>query len=44
MVHELAGKRAPNSVLVNIPGLVSAYYTDKPDVSKASEPGAKSYA
>jgi phosphoglucomutase len=32
-VHELAGKPAPRSFLVNIPRLVSAYYTHKPDVS-----------
>ena len=33
MVHELAGKPAPRSLLVNIPRLISAYYTHKPDVS-----------
>lgn len=32
-VHELAGKPAPISLLVNVPRLVSAYYTRKPDVS-----------
>ena len=32
-VHELAGKPAPTADLVNIPRLVSAYYTHKPDVS-----------
>jgi phosphoglucomutase len=32
LVHELAGKKAPNSALANIPRLVSAYYTHKPDV------------
>lgn len=32
-VHALAGKKAPRSFLVNIPRLVSAYYTHKPDVS-----------
>jgi len=32
-VHNLAGKRAPRSMLVNIPRLVTAYYTQKPDVS-----------
>lgn len=32
-VHPLAGKPAPRSVLVNIPRLVAAYYTQKPDVS-----------
>ncbi len=34
--HELAGKPAPKSLLANIPRLVSAYYTYRPDVS---EPG-----
>ncbi len=33
MVHPLAGKPAPRSLLINIPRLVSAYYTHKPDVS-----------
>ena len=37
MVHELAGKRAPNSVLANIPRLVSAYYTHRPDVSDPTQ-------
>ncbi len=32
-VHDLAGKRAPRSMLVNIPRLVTAYYTQKPNVS-----------
>ena len=32
-VHELAGKPAPRALLVNVPRLVSAYYTHKPDVS-----------
>jgi len=30
-IHELAGKPAPRSILANIPRLVSAYYTHKPD-------------
>src|SRR5687768_17011683 len=30
-LHPLAGKPAPRSLLVNIPRLVSAYYTIKPD-------------
>src|SRR5919202_448371 len=29
--HELAGKPAPPELLVNVPRLVSAYYTHKPD-------------
>ncbi|MFC1824503.1 phosphoglucomutase (alpha-D-glucose-1,6-bisphosphate-dependent) [Thermodesulfobacteriota bacterium] len=32
-VHELAGKPVPKSMTINIPRLVSAYYTHKPDVS-----------
>jgi phosphoglucomutase len=30
-LHELAGQPAPRSFLVNVPRLVSAYYTTKPD-------------
>jgi len=30
-VHELAGKKAPSELLINVPRLVSAYYTHKPD-------------
>ncbi len=30
-LHELAGKPAPRSILVNIPRLISAYYTHRPD-------------
>jgi len=37
-VHELAGKLPPRSLLVNIPRLVSAYYTHKPDIS---DPGQR---
>ncbi len=37
-IHELAGKPAPRSMLANIPRLVSAYYTHKPDVS---DPGQR---
>ena len=36
-VHELAGKPAPRSLLVNVPRLVSYYYTHKPDVSDPSQ-------
>ena len=36
-LHELAGKPAPNSILVNIPRLVSAYYTNHPDVTEKSQ-------
>ena len=31
--HPLAGKPAPREILVNVPRLVSAYYTQKPDPS-----------
>lgn len=31
MPHELAGKTAPASILVDIPGLVASYYTAHPD-------------
>ena len=37
MPHELAGKPAERSMLVNIPRLVSAYYTHKPQVSEPAE-------
>jgi len=30
-IHELAGKKAPKSILVNIPRLISAYYVNRPD-------------
>lgn len=33
MIHQLAGKNVPSSMLVNIPRLVSAYYTRMPDIS-----------
>ncbi len=33
MVHALAGKPLPKSMLANIPRLVSCYYTCRPDVS-----------
>jgi len=37
-IHELAGKPVPLSMLANIPRLVAAYYTHKPDVS---DPGQR---
>jgi phosphoglucomutase len=37
VVHELAGKPAPRSLLENIPRLVSAYYTHKVDVSEPEQ-------
>jgi phosphoglucomutase len=36
-VHELAGKVATRELLANVPRLVSAYYTHKPDVSEAGQ-------
>ena len=33
MVHELAGRPVPRTQLANIPRLISAYYTHRPDVS-----------
>jgi phosphoglucomutase len=36
-VDPLAGKPAPSEILVNIPRLISAYYTNKPDPQVASE-------
>jgi phosphoglucomutase len=36
--HELAGKPVPNELLINVPRLVSAYYTGRPD---AHDPAQK---
>ncbi|WPD23123.1 MAG: phosphoglucomutase (alpha-D-glucose-1,6-bisphosphate-dependent) [Candidatus Electrothrix scaldis] len=36
-IHHLAGKPAPKSILVNVPELISAYFTRKPDVQEATE-------
>lgn len=36
-MHELAGKPAPRSMLANIPRLVAAYYTHRPDTSEAAQ-------
>lgn len=36
-VHELAGKRPPREFLVNIPRLMAAYYTHKPDPTIAAQ-------
>lgn len=36
-LHELAGKPAPKAALVNIPRLVSAYYTIHPDPAEPSQ-------
>jgi phosphoglucomutase len=35
-IHELAGKPAPRELLVNVPRLVSAYYTLSPDPDEAT--------
>jgi phosphoglucomutase len=35
--HELAGRQAPKSILTNIPRLVAAYYTHRPDVSDPAQ-------
>ena len=36
-LHPLAGKPAPQSALVDVPRLITAYYTERPDVSVASQ-------
>lgn len=36
-VHPLAGKPAPESLLVNGPRLVTAYYAEQPDPSEATQ-------
>ena len=36
-LHKLAGKQAPRELLANIPRLISAYYTHKPDVSDPAQ-------
>ena len=36
-IHELAGKPAPANILVNIPELIAAYYTQKPEISELSQ-------
>jgi phosphoglucomutase len=35
--HPLAGKKAPYDVLVDVPRLLSAYYTETPDVGERSQ-------
>jgi phosphoglucomutase len=37
MVHDLAGRPAPRSLLVNIPRLITAYYAYQPDVSDPTQ-------
>ena len=36
-VSPLAGKPAPESILVNVPRLVTAYYTERPDASVSAQ-------
>jgi len=36
-IHELAGKPAPPELLVNVPRLVAAYYTHKPDAEDPAQ-------
>jgi phosphoglucomutase len=36
-INALAGKPAPAAVLVNVPRLITAYYTEKPDPSVAAQ-------
>ncbi|MFH1092144.1 MAG: phosphoglucomutase (alpha-D-glucose-1,6-bisphosphate-dependent) [Pseudomonadota bacterium] len=36
-VHALAGRQAPREMLINVPGLVTAYYTNKPDPSDPAQ-------
>jgi phosphoglucomutase len=36
-VHELAGRPAPREILVNVPRLVAAYYTRRPDPENPAE-------
>ncbi len=36
-IHPLAGKLAPQSMLVNVAELISAYYTLQPDVAQQAQ-------
>jgi len=36
-LHPLAGKPAPHEILVNVPRLISAYYTAEPDVDNPAQ-------
>ncbi len=36
-MHPLAGRKAPPSLLVNVPRLVTAFFTEAPDPARASE-------
>src|SRR3972149_7895466 len=37
VLHPLAGKPAPQSILINVPALITAYYTRHPDVSEPAQ-------
>jgi len=37
MLSPLAGKPAPRELLVNVPRLITSYYSEKPDVNVAAE-------
>ncbi len=36
-IHKLAGKPAPKEILTNIPRLINAYYTNKPDTADPNQ-------
>ena len=36
-LHELAGKLAPHDLLINVPRLMTAYYTNSPDVDNPAQ-------
>ncbi len=36
-IHELAGQPAPREMLINVPRLVSAYYTEEPDPAQPEQ-------
>jgi phosphoglucomutase len=36
-LHPLAGKPAPDSILVNVPRLLTAYFTERPDVTDRAQ-------
>lgn len=36
-IHSLAGRKAPKSILVNIPRLISAYYVNSPDIKEPAQ-------
>ena len=36
-LHPLAGKPAPRALLVNVPRLITAYYTERPSVDERAQ-------